>query len=150
MHLIINYNYKCTYNICGNFRALNFTDYMALNSNYSNCIKCKVLSYGIYIFLKYQKIYGIIKGYTYKHCISRGFFLACHKIWKNKWANLFALVFFFFFLFLLSETQVYVFKSKQCRSEQSYVFLHCESDRKNAKIGSLQNQNNKTYGNFSR
>lgn len=55
MHLIINYNYKCTYNICGNFRALNFTDYMALNSNYSNCIKCKVLIYGIYIFFKISK-----------------------------------------------------------------------------------------------
>lgn len=78
-----------------------------------------------------------------------GFFSRVTKF-EKKWANLFALVFFFFFLFLLSETQVYVFKSKQCRSEQSYVFLHCESDRKNARIGSLQNQNNQTYGNFSR
>lgn len=77
----------------------------------------------VYIFFKNIKRYmASSKGKLTNTVYPEGFFSRVTKF-EKKWANLFALVFFFFFLFLLSETQVYV--CKQCRSEQSYVFLHC-------------------------
>lgn len=122
MHLIINYNYKCTYNICRNFRALNFTDYMALNSNYSNCIKCKVLIYGIYIFFKISKdIWHHQKVNLQTLYIQRVFSRVSQNL-KKKWANLFALVFFSFFFFCYQRHKYTYLKANNVGQNRAMYF----------------------------
>lgn len=116
MHLIkITPIYTCSCNICGNFRALNYI-----------VLKSKSVRFWFTVFKRnikwhYQRVNLEILNI-------RRFFRVAQNL-KKMGLIIWASHFLRFVKFLKQTISLII---------QRYVFLRCEGDRKNAKIGSLQ------------